>query len=340
MAKPPRSLASAARRSGRLYGAAAEPGPLEADGQFADLFRQQCAILTAENALKWNALRPSIDRYDFRDADRLAAFASAAGLAMHGHGLVWHEALPAWFDGAVDASNARRLLGEHIGAVVGRYAGFIRSWDVNEAVERNDHRADGLRRSPWLELVGPDYLDFSFRAAHAADPRAILTLADYGLEYDDVSWMVEKRETMLELLAGMKQRGVPIHALALQGHLDGARPPAFGDGLSRFFEAVARLGLKIFVTELDVDDQALGGDVAERDAVVANVYRGFLTTILRQPAVRMVVTWGLSDRYTSKSTFSPRPDGSPVRPLPFDRSLAPKPASLAMVTAFDAATPA
>jgi endo-1,4-beta-xylanase len=333
-----RSLAAAARRSGRLYGAAAEPGPLESDREFAALFRRQCAVLTAENALKWNALRPSIDRYDFADADRLVDFTRRYGLRLHGHGLVWHEALPAWFAGAADASNARRLLGEHIRTVVGRYAGSIGSWDVvNEAVERNDRRPDGLRRSPWLELAGADYLDFAFRTAHEADPSAVLTLSDYGLEYDDVSWMVEKRGTMLELLAGMKARGIPIHALALQGHLDGGRPPAFGRGLSDFLRDVAALGLKIFITELDVSDQTIEGDVAERDAIVASVYRAFLATVLREPAVRVVVTWGLSDRYTSQSSFRPRADGSPVRPLPFDRSLAAKPAAMAMLEAFDRA---
>jgi len=332
------SLAVAARRAGRLYGAAAEPGPLETDRDFADLFRRQCAVLTAENALKWNALRPSIDSYDFIDADRLVDFVRRNGLRMHGHGLVWHEALPAWFAGAVDAANARRLLGEHIRTVVGRYAGVIGSWDVvNEAVERNDRRADGLRRSPWLELAGPDYLDFAFHTAHEADPSALLTLSDYGLEYDDIAWMVEKRGTVLELLAGMKARGVPIHALALQGHLDGARPPAFGAGLADFLRRVAALGLRIFITELDVSDQTLAGAVAERDAAVAGVYRAFLRTVLAEPAVRMVVTWGLSDRYTSQASFRPRADGAPVRPLPFDRALAPKPAAAAMLRAFEAA---
>ena len=110
IAEPIRSLASAARGSGRLYGAAAEPGPLTSDVQFADLFRRQCAVLTAENALKWNALRPSIDRYDFTGADQLVAFASTAGLKMHGHGLVWHEALPRWFADAVEGADYREGL--------------------------------------------------------------------------------------------------------------------------------------------------------------------------------------------------------------------------------------
>ena len=219
--------------------------------------------------------------------------------------------------------------------MVGRYAGTVASWDVvNEPVERNDRRPDGLRKSPWLRALGPDYLEIAFRAAHAADPHARLALADYGLEYDDESWMVEKRGTMLSLLRGLLARGVPIHALALQGHLLGDRPPAFGKGLSAFLAEVAALGLDIYITELDVNDQDTPGSVAARDHVTADIYARFLDTVLAQPAVKMVVTWGLSDRYTSKTTMFPRRDGAPVRPLPFDADLRPKPAALALARAF------
>jgi endo-1,4-beta-xylanase len=243
--------------------------------------------------------------------------------------------MPDWLTAALDPGNAEALLTEHIAAVVGRYAGTVVSWDVvNEPVERNDRRPDGLRKSPWLRALGPDYIEVAFRAAHAADPSARLALADYGLEYDDEPWMVEKRGTMLALLRGLLAREVPIHALALQGHLLGDRPPAFGKGLAAFLAEVASLGLDIYVTELDVDDQHTRGSVEARDRAVADIYGRFLETVLAQPAVKIVVTWGLSDRYTSKITMFPRPDGAPVRPLPFDVDLRPKPAALALARAF------
>ncbi len=333
-AAPRLDLRVAAARRDLRYGCALEPQSVETDADFADLVRVQCGLITAENALKWSALRPAPDRFDFDAADRVAAIARANRAAMHGHCLVWHEAMPDWLTATLNPRNAQALLTRHIAAVVGRYAGTVVSWDVvNEPVERNDRRPDGLRKSPWLRALGPGYLEIAFRAAHAADPHARLALADYGLEYDDETWMVEKRGTMLSLLRGLLARGVPIHALALQGHLLGARPPAFGRGLSAFLAEVAALGLDIYVTELDVNDQDTPGSVAARDRATADIYARFLDTVLAQPAVKMVVTWGLSDRYTSKTTMFPRPDGAPVRPLPFDADLRPKPAASALARA-------
>ncbi len=338
-AKPAtRSLKDAAARRGLIYGAAVEPEALERDSAFAALVRSQCAAIVPENVMKWNALRPAPTVFDFDRADRLMAWAAGRNMKVRGHCLVWHEATPAWLPKALDRSTAIDLLQAHISRVVGRYAGRIWSWDVViEFVERADRRADGLRRSVWLEAIGPEYLSLSLRTAHAADPAARLTLEDYGLEYDDVPWMVEKRQSMLPLLHGLKQEGAPLHALGLQAHLDGNRPPAFGPPLRKFLRDVADLGLEIYITELDVNDQEMPGDAATRDIVIADIYRRFLDVVLDEPAVKMVNTWGLSDRYSSKSFMFPRADRDPVRPLPFDGALRPKAAALAMLDAFAAA---
>jgi endo-1,4-beta-xylanase len=338
-AQPPASsLKAAAARRGLIYGAAFEPEPLEHDPGFRDLAQQQCGLLASENVLKWNALRPTQDRFDFDRADRLFDVARQFGVPVHGHCLAWHEAMPAWLAPALNPRTGATLLRDHIHTVVSRYAGRVRSWDVvNEGIERNDRRPDGLRRSPWLEALGPGYINLAFEAAHAADPKARLGFADYGLEYDNVSWMVEKRGTLLAFLKALKQQQVPLHALALQGHLDATRPAGFGAGLKTFLARVADLGLEIYVTELDVDDQKLAGSAAQRDAVVADLYGRFLDVMLAEPAVKMINTWGLSDRYSSKSELSPRADGQAVRPLPFDRDLRAKPVALTMLDRFDRA---
>lgn len=334
-AAPPLDLGNLAARRGVQFGTAIEPQSVEKDFDFAGLVRAQCAILTPENALKWNQLRPSRDQFDFAQSDRVAAIAAANRVPMHGHCLAWHEANPDWLPQALRGGDAQAILEDHIATVVGRYVGQATSWDVvNEAVERNDRRSDGLRKSLWLQALGPDYLDIAFHAAHAANPQAKLALSDYGLEYDDESWMVEKRGTMLVLLRSLLARGVPVHVLGIQGHLLGDRPPAFGQGLVDFVSAVADLGLEIYVTELDVSDQKISGSIRQRDQIVAETYLRFLETVLSHTAVKSVVTWGLSDRYTSKTWFAPRADGDPVRPLPFDRDLIAKPAALAMSRAF------
>lgn len=324
-----------AARRGMVFGAAVEPDRIETDAAFAALLRRECGSLTPENHMKWNILRPAPRRFDFTGADRVVAAAGAMGATVHGHALLWHEANPAWLARELNPATGAEILNEHIDAVVRRYAGRVRSWDVvNEAVERNDRRPDGLRRSAWLEALGPDYIPMAFHAARRADPSARLVFSDYGFEYDDERWMVEKRGTTLELLAGWKRASVPIDALGIQGHLLAERHPAFGAGLRGFLRQVTGLGLDIYITELDVSDQHLPGSVAQRDDRVAGVYYAFLSAVLAEPGVRMVTTWGLSDRYTSKTDMFPRADRQPVRPLPFDRDLNRKPAWFALADAF------
>lgn len=338
LAGDPEALKSAAAACGLLYGAAVEPEHLATDAAYAALVARHCAVLAPENALKWDAVRPAPGVFDFARGDRVVDFAEGMGAQVHGLVLVWHEALPKWMPATLAPDAAAALLTTHISTVVGRYAGRMRSWDVaNEVVERNDQRPDGLRRSLWLEAMGPGYLPLALRTAHAADPRARLCLSDYGLEYDDIGWMVEKRGTMLALLSRLRSQGAPVHALSLQAHLLGDHAPAFGRGLRDFLREVADLGLELQVTELDVDDQKTPGDVARRDRGVAEIYARFLETVLGASRLRMVSTWGLSDRYTSKSFLFPRSDGAPVRPLPFDAELREKPAARSLRTTFRAA---
>jgi endo-1,4-beta-xylanase len=175
----PDSLRAHATARGLLYGAAVNPALLDVDGVasgntadgYTQLVQQQTNILVAENAMKWAALRPSAQSFDFAPADRLIRFAALTGDRVRGHNLCWHEALPAWFAATANKDNARKLLVEHIQTVAGRYRGQIHSWDVvNEAVNPKDGRADGLRNSPWLELVGPDYIEVAFQTAALADP--------------------------------------------------------------------------------------------------------------------------------------------------------------------------
>ena len=96
------------------------------------------------------------------------------------------------------------------------------------------------------------------------------------------------------------------------------------------------LDLAVFVTELDVNDSELTGDVQERDEVVARLYRSYLTNMLQHPSVKAVLTWGLTDRDSWLNSPS-RHEGRLLRPLPFDSELKPKPAFSAMVDAISAA---
>ncbi|WP_446742615.1 endo-1,4-beta-xylanase [Silvibacterium acidisoli] len=330
-----RSLRAHAEARGLLVGCAVVPEHLDGETDYAATVAAQSNILVPENAMKWQALRPAADRFDFRAADEILMFAEGHGQKLRGHNLCWHEALPSWFESTVNADNARRFLTEHIQTVAGRYAGKLHSWDVvNEAIDIHSGRADGLRKSPWLEFLGPGYLEIAFQAAKQADPNALLTYNDYGIETDAPD-QTEKRAQVLMLVRRLVARRVPIDAVGVQSHLAAGDKP--GAGLRDFVRELGRMGLQVFVTEMDVNEQKLEGSVAERDAGVAELYKDYLTMMLAEPNVTAVLTWGITDRYTWLNSDQKhlRPDGKPQRPLPFDSDYQPAPAYFAMRDALD-----
>ena len=331
----PGSLRDLAAAKGILYGAG-HKGRQLGDAAFNQAFSRECGILVPEVDLKWAALRPAPEGFDFSNADALADFAASNGIQLRGHTLIWHQALPPWLSD-FNQADAERLLTEHIEMVAGRYAGRMHSWDVvNEAIALEDGLPDGLRLTPWYSHLGPDYLPLAFRTAAAADPSALLVYNDFGLAYHDAG-SLGKREAVLGLLRSLLDSGAPIHALGIQAHLRGERTDFDATSLGMFIRNVADLGLRVMVTELDVRDNELPADVRTRDRIVASVYSQFLEAVLAEPAVIAVLTWGLSDRYTSLSRAAPRSDRLPVRVLPLDSALQPKLAWEAVAAAFEAA---
>ena len=312
-----------------LFGTAADRYPLESHSDYADAIVSECSLITPENSMKWERLRPSPDAFDFKNADWLVNFAETNGLGVHGHALVWHLQNPVWFDDVVTRRNAELHLREHIETVVGRYAGRLRSWDVvNEAIDPEHGRGDGLTLSPWLDRLGPGYIRLAFQIALEADPSAILVYNDYDLEYEG-DYFEARRGHLLDLLSGLVLDKVPIHALGIQSHLRGHLKPEFGQ-FGRFLDDIAALGLGVMITELDVRDQELPSDIERRDCIVADSYKAYLDVLLDKPNIRSIAVWGLSDRYSWLGEFRPRPDGAPVRPLPLDADLKRKPAWIAI----------
>jgi endo-1,4-beta-xylanase len=296
--------------------------------------KQQAAIVVAENDMKWGPMRPSPTEFRWGPADKFVAFAEANGMKVRGHNLCWHRQLPAWFEGYATKDNARELLVSHIQTVAGRYAGRIQSWDVvNEAVLPSDGRPDMLRESPWLKLVGPEYIELAFRTARAADPHALLTYNDYGIEAEDEG-SAKKRAGVLNLVTALKKGGAPIDAVGVQSHISAGKE--YGKGLSDFMAAVRGLGLQIFVTEMDVNDRELPESDSVRDKSVAMTYGDYLDLVLREPAVKSVLTWGITDAHTWLNGEDARKDHLPERCLPFDAELRPVEAFFAMRDAFDA----
>jgi endo-1,4-beta-xylanase len=321
-----------------VYGAAVANIYLDNDPNFAYAYSRECSLLVPEWEANWATVQPQPGLFVFSGANRLAAFALGHHQVFRGHILVWHLFNPGWLPGALKSDDPRNILESHVRRVVDQYRGAAWAWDVvNEAIEPKDGRPDGLRRSLWLDAIGPGYIDFAFHVARAADPAAKLLYNEYGLDHADFESQ-RKRNAVLDLLRGLKARNVPIDGLGLQAHL-WADHPFDGAGLRRFIGDVAALGLEVHITELDVADKALPAD-GTRDALVGQLVRDYLGAALAEPAVKSLITWGLSDRYswlnTPAASFAKRDDDTPVRGLPLDATYHRKPMWSAIADALQA----
>jgi endo-1,4-beta-xylanase len=333
------SLKAHARRHGLIFGSAVIIRNVQNDADFAELIAEQCGIVVPTNELKWVALRPAPDKYDFSRPDFLLAFAKSHQMLMRGHNLCWHQSVPNWIKEPANIANTRQFFIDHITTVCKHFAGKLQSWDVvNEAILPADGQPGGLRKSFWYEQIGPDYIELAFRTARAADPHAKLTYNDYGVEFDNED-NAERRRLILDLVRDLKKRGAPIDSVGIQSHVKAAQPTGFGNGLADYMESIRQMGLEIYLTELDVnEDDITTDDQAQRDAIIAQTYRDYLRVALANRAVKLVLTWDLSDRFTwlnGGPTHHRKQPNRPQRALPFDSEYRPKPAFFAVRDSFD-----
>jgi endo-1,4-beta-xylanase len=272
-----------------------------------------------------------------------------------GHCLVWHSQVPDWVfrddkGNFVDRETLLKRMHDHIQTIVGRYKGRIQSWDVvNEAL--ND---DGtLRQSPWLKIIGEDYIAKAFQYAHEADPQAQLTYNDYSLEFD------AKRKGAMAIIAKLKAQGIPITSVGIQGHDNLEWPSVETEDAT--ISDFAKLGVKVVISELDFDvlphaPNQESADVSMKlkqdpklnpyadglpQAVqqeLAARYAGLFGVFLKhRDVVTRVTLWGVTDADSWRNDWPIK--GRTSYPLLFDRSGQPKLALRAVVqVAADAKT--
>jgi endo-1,4-beta-xylanase len=310
-------------------GAAISRNKLQNAPGFKDLFVANFNLLTPEAELKWAAVHPAPDTYNFTDADWLSAFCQQNKIGMRGHNLCWNTGNPSWVNNTVNASNARQILEQHIQTVAGRYAGKIESWDVvNEPIAVWFNRPDGLYTGAWLNALGPEYIDIAFQKTAEVDPGTFRVLNIHNVEHADKDSQ-RARDAAIKLIAQLQARKVPIQGVGVESHLDAGRPwdP---EVTKKFVGSLRGLGLEVFISELDVNDSLVNGDVPTRDKAVADLYYNYILTFMKESHGDRLVFWTLSDKanwmdYLSTAPRWQRKDGNPHhRPGLVDENLRPK----------------
>lgn len=313
--------------------------PQAVRGPEANLILKHFNSITAENVMKIGPIHPMENQFNWRPADEVANFAAANGMNLRGHTLCWHNQTPPWlFKDSTGNPVTKKILLErlkaHITQVVSRYKGRIYAWDVvNEAID--DDSATFFRASPWYTICGEDYIAKAFEYAHAADPGALLFYNDYNTENP------AKREKIYQLVKKLKDAGVPIHGIGLQGHWSIYEPSE--KELRASIEKFASLGLAIHITELDVSVYPSEHGRRERKQNEPDIFTpsmeqqqiaqyDMVFRVLRdyKKVIGAVTFWNVSDRRSWLDNFPVR--GRKNYPLLFDQSLKPKKAYWKVVT--------
>lgn len=315
------------------------------------LIKKEFNTISPENVLKMGPVHPRPQVYNFEPADKFVDFGVENKLFIVGHTLVWHSQVPDWL--FVDAKGQEvsrdtllQRMQSHIATVVGHYKGKIGGWDVvNEALEDDG----SLRQSKWLTLIGEDYLQKAFEYAKAADPDAELYYNDYSL------WKPAKREGAVRLVKSLQKQGIQVDGIGMQGHY-GIDYPALDD-IEASIEAFAALGVKVMVTELDIDvlpnpTGRQGADIVHTvDAQEGfNPYADGLPDSVEQKLahryaelfslfhkhrdkIDRVTFWGVADHNSWLNNWPMQ--GRTSYPLLFDRQYQPKPAYQAVLEALE-----
>ena len=367
------ALAAAVLLAGAASAQAAPPPPATLKHAYADAFllgtavndeivsgkdaRAQALVplhfnaITAENVMKAEVLHPEPDTWDFAAADAFVAFGKRHDMFLIGHTLVWHNQTPPWFfegqdGGPADVATMRERMRDYIRVVAGRYAGKVQAWDVvNEVMGEDGQYRDTL----WTRAYGGDgdaLVRDAFRFASEAAPDAELYYNDFN------AWRPEKRDGIVRMVRMLQQHGIRIDGIGIQGHW-GLNYPSTAH-IEAAIDAYAALGVKVMVTELDVDvlpltkeGQIIGQGMTHpqfqlpefktfldpyRDGLPAEVQQQLADRYAelfrifhgRRDKLHRVSVWGVEDGMSWKNGY-PIPNRTNYTLL-FDRNGQPKPA--------------
>ena len=211
------------------------------------IVKEQFNQVVAENCMKGEVNHPEVNRFDFTDGDKLVDWAERNGKTVIGHCLVWHSQPPKWMFTDANGKTVSRevLIGRmynHIMTVVTHYKGKIKGWDVvNEAFEDDG----SYRKSPYYNIIGPEFIELAFQFAHEADPNVELYYNDYSTAKPG------KREAIRKLVHNLKTKGIRIDAVGMQSH-NGFNYPDYAE-YEKSIETFAAEGVKVMLSELDMN---------------------------------------------------------------------------------------
>jgi endo-1,4-beta-xylanase len=247
---------------------------------YTDILTSQFEYAIVDGEPNWvfedHELRPTRKTYNFDDMDQVFEFAENNDMPVRVQHLLWGDDkwLPTWLkDGDFTKDELMTIIHDHINTVTNRYKGRVREYSVvNEAFSRK--LLTGGNHDWWGEHLDQSYIDNAFLWARENDPNAILILNDFGNETEG-----ETSNLMYNYIKDAKSRGIPIDALGMQMHIDATNLPPKEKVVSNMKRFNA-LGVKVYITEFDVNMHSLDKDKPEEDQIQAQIYKDLLGACL------------------------------------------------------------
>ena len=267
--------------------------------ELQQMLKTQFNAITAENIMKPALIQPKREEFVFCASDKMMSYAEENDFKVVGHTLAWHQQTLGFIDEATTSrEEALELLRIHMREILTRYKGKMISWDaLNEAIEdgiQEDTKEwrKHLRNTPWLRMIGEDYINHVFQIAHELDPDAILYYNDYNLNRK------QKREAAYYMIKELKAAGVPIHGIGMQGHYNTNTPIHTVEESLALFSQID--GIEISITELDVT--ITGSEKAdtlsqEHEMEQARCYAQLFQIYKRyEKIIKRITFWGTDDK--------------------------------------------
>ncbi len=259
---------------------------------------------------------------NYTNADAIAKFAQENGIGVRGHVLVWDAYMPDWFFKAgytsagayVDSETMKKRLQYYINEVVAHFEknfpGVVYCWDVvneavadgaNECKPGDDRRVRTTRSGTtnlFYEVIGPDYVELSFKYARTAvnkvNPKIKLFYNDYNTFYN------EKRNAIGNLIKSINKNEKLCDGVGMQGYVGGYGQQAGcmnNNDIKLFSDAIkyyGNLGMEVHVTELALRnyDQT---QAAKHEQFYENFFKMLASANKEKTVLTSVSIWGLTD---------------------------------------------
>ena len=218
-----------------------------------ELLLKHFNAISPDNELKPEILHPRPDVWNFQRADAFCQFGKENGMWILGHTLCWHNQTPAFFWTRPDGQTMSKdeifeSVRSYVETVCTHFLGKVDAWDViNEIVSEDG----GYRDLGWVHALGADpavvdeFVKHVFRCAEKYAPGTELYYNEFNC------WRPSKLAGIVRLVKMLQADGIRIDGVGIQAHWGLGYPK--NEYVVDAIEQLAALGVKVNISELDVD---------------------------------------------------------------------------------------